>query len=101
MKVVKHARFGRDVDADPLPTDTEKCVPIESEDDVPEYTEADQEGTGGESENVDDNYHEGHVQEAEKRPNIGTDFKNEEYNNYHDDNTSENYHAQAVKLGGH
>ena len=58
MKVVKHARFGRDVDADPLPTDTDgdvEDVPDESEeedteDDVPEDTEVDQEGAGGESE---------------------------------------------------
>ena len=56
VKVVKHARYGRDVDADPLLTDTDgdvEDVPDEeedTEDDVPEDTEVDQEGTGGESE---------------------------------------------------
>ena len=33
MKVVKHARYGRDVDADPLPADTEEPtdVPVDTE----------------------------------------------------------------------
>ena len=41
VKVVKHARYGRDVEADPLPADTEEDVPEDTEEDVPEDTEED------------------------------------------------------------
>ena len=49
VKVVKHARYGRDVDADPLPADTEEDVPEDTEEDD---DDVDLEGSGVES---DDN----------------------------------------------
>ena len=49
VKVVKHARYGRDVDADPLPVDTEEDVPEDTEEDD---DDVDLEGSGVES---DDN----------------------------------------------
>ena len=52
VKVVKHARYGRDVEADPLPADTEEDVPEDTEEDVPVDDDVDLEGSGVES---DDN----------------------------------------------
>ena len=75
MKVVKHARYGRDVEADP-----DEDVPDESEeegteDDVSEDTEADREGTGGESEYADDR-----IFESAKRVGLATHRTSPEYN---------------------